>query len=272
MEYWEGDVHVIDVKLHYYRTGVGKTPFVLLHGVIENGLCWTPVAEKLLSDYDIIMPDARGHGLSDRLKPGSSPIVAVGETVGLINELGLSQPIIMGHSMGALTTTGIATEYPELPRAVILEDPAWFLDMSPEDEVAWTKREKTLGEIFIGYQKLSLEEVVNQGKMQHPLWSEAELRPWAVSKLQFDPALFNPGRFQLTSFTTQVPKIQCPLLLISAQDGYITEEVANKVAELWASEKPFRHVRIQGAPHNIRRMKFVEFMDAVTGFLKEISA
>ena len=139
MEYSEGHVHVNGVKIHYYRTGIGKTPFVLFHGAADNGLCWTPVAEKLSTDYDIIMPDARGHGLSDRLEPGSSPIVAVGETVGLINELGLSQPIIMGHSMWAGTAAAIATEHPELPRAVILEDPAWLPEMSPEDEAARAK-------------------------------------------------------------------------------------------------------------------------------------
>lgn len=123
MEYSEGNVHVNGVKIHYYRTGVGKTPFVMLHGAADNGLCWMLVAKKLSIDYDIIIPDAWGYGLSDRLEPGSSPRVAIGETVRLINELDLSQPIIMGHSMEAGTAAGIATEHPELPRAVILKDP-----------------------------------------------------------------------------------------------------------------------------------------------------
>ena len=33
----------------------------------------------------------------------------------------------MGHSMGAGTTCNIAMEYPGLPGAIILEDPAWGL-------------------------------------------------------------------------------------------------------------------------------------------------
>lgn len=270
MEYSEGNVHVNGVKIHYYRAGVGGTPFVLLHGAADNGLCWTPVAERLLADYDIIMPDARGHGLSDRLEPGSSPIVAVGEMVGLIDELGLSHPIIMAHSMGAGTAGAIAAEYPQLPRAVILEDPPWLPEMSPEDEATRMKNTETLVDTFVAYQRLGLDQVISEGKKAHPLWSEAELRPWAAAKLQFDPEL-RPGRFKKVPYTSQVPNIRCPLLLVSGRDGYVTQQVAAEVAALWVSDRPFRHVRIQGAPHNIRRAKLVEFMSAVTGFLKEIS-
>jgi len=36
-----------------------------LHGLIANGACWTPLARALEKDYDVIMPDARGHGNSD---------------------------------------------------------------------------------------------------------------------------------------------------------------------------------------------------------------
>ena len=84
-----------------------------------------------------------------------------------------------------------------------------------------------------------------------------------------------PGQIDSRIVVANIPAA-CParlirLLLVSAEDGYVTEEVADVVHALWACEKPFRHVTIQGAPHNIRRVKFVEFMDAVTGFLEEIS-
>ena len=38
MNYTEGDVTVNGVNIHYYRTGGGKPPFVLLHGATDNGL------------------------------------------------------------------------------------------------------------------------------------------------------------------------------------------------------------------------------------------
>jgi pimeloyl-ACP methyl ester carboxylesterase len=63
------DLFVNGVRLHYYRTGHGdKPPLVLVHGFSDNGLCWTPTARDLEADYDVIMPDMRGHGLSERVQ------------------------------------------------------------------------------------------------------------------------------------------------------------------------------------------------------------
>jgi len=47
---------------------------VLAHGFSDDGLCWTPVAEKLAADYDVIMVDARGHRRSDTPEQGYTPI------------------------------------------------------------------------------------------------------------------------------------------------------------------------------------------------------
>src|SRR5262249_28576816 len=52
------------IRIHYLRTGVRKPPVVLLHGLIGSGACWTPLARALESDFDVVLPDARGHGES----------------------------------------------------------------------------------------------------------------------------------------------------------------------------------------------------------------
>ncbi|MGQ3892906.1 alpha/beta fold hydrolase [Legionella sp. CNM-4043-24] len=54
------------IDVHYLRTGGSKPPLVLLHGLMLNGLCWMPLARILEEDYDVIMPDARGHGYSSK--------------------------------------------------------------------------------------------------------------------------------------------------------------------------------------------------------------
>ena len=46
-------------KLHYYRTGSGTQPLVLAHGITDDGLCWSSVAEALADRFDILMVDAR---------------------------------------------------------------------------------------------------------------------------------------------------------------------------------------------------------------------
>ena len=72
--YTEGDVNINGIRVHYYRIPGNGSPFILLHGATDNGLCWTPVAEDLAGQYDVIMVDAQGHGLSDRLEaPMNAP-------------------------------------------------------------------------------------------------------------------------------------------------------------------------------------------------------
>ena len=62
--WYEADVLANEMHTHYYRTGGEKPQLVLLHGFSENGLCWSRVAKALEREYDVIMPDARGHALS----------------------------------------------------------------------------------------------------------------------------------------------------------------------------------------------------------------
>ncbi|MCB0140765.1 MAG: alpha/beta fold hydrolase, partial [Caldilineaceae bacterium] len=66
MQHWSADdIMVNGVKIHVHRTGGDKPPLVLCHGITDNGLCWTRAAGELEKQYDVIMVDARGHGLSD---------------------------------------------------------------------------------------------------------------------------------------------------------------------------------------------------------------
>src|SRR4051794_8302954 len=58
---WQsGDIDANGIRLHYTRTGSGKPPIVLAHGVTDDGPCWSPLANELEADYDLIMVDARG--------------------------------------------------------------------------------------------------------------------------------------------------------------------------------------------------------------------
>jgi N-formylmaleamate deformylase len=73
LPHWKhNDLTVNGARMHYYRAGPGreKRPLVLVHGFSDNGLCWALTARDLESEYDVIMPDMRAHGLSERARPG----------------------------------------------------------------------------------------------------------------------------------------------------------------------------------------------------------
>jgi pimeloyl-ACP methyl ester carboxylesterase len=70
-QWFTGDTLANGMKIHYHRTGGDKPALVLSHGSTGNGLFWTRVARALESDYDVIMYDQRGHGLSDAPPSGT---------------------------------------------------------------------------------------------------------------------------------------------------------------------------------------------------------
>ena len=143
MSSWKSDyVTVNKIKLHYTRTGGDKQPLVVAHGVTDDGLCWTTIAKALAPNYDVVMVDARGHGRSDSPKSGYGPASHAKDMMGLVTKLNLQHPILLGHSMGAMTTLAFAGAYPDIPRAILLEDPPpWWVINTASAEAAARRTE-----------------------------------------------------------------------------------------------------------------------------------
>ncbi|HEX3054492.1 MAG TPA: alpha/beta hydrolase, partial [Aggregatilineaceae bacterium] len=231
MSSWqEGDVTVAGVRLHYTRTGGAKPPLVLAHGVTDDGPCWTPVAESLAPDYDIIMVDARGHGFSDAPATGYNLATLAADLNGVITALELQQPIILGHSMGAITALALAGLYPAVPQAILLEDPPawWFPAQDAPDLVgmrAW----------FLEMKQQTRDELLNGQRTATPHWSEAELTHCADSKFRVNPRsvqLFEPGISDSIPWPECLPRITCPVLLITADPSLgaiVTPEAAQSL-------------------------------------------
>jgi N-formylmaleamate deformylase len=271
LKYTEDELKIKNAKIHYYRTGGKKPPVILLHGASDNGLCWTQIATALAQNYDVIMPDAQGHGLSDRLGKGFTFKKLAEQVRGLSLSLGLKKPIIMGHSMGADTAVNVAVAYPSFPRAIILEDPPWGNppgNVQPTDEQR--KQRADMVKWLAGLRHLSLEGIIAESRKLDPPWPEEERLPWAKAKQQFDDSLFSYVVINERPYTELVPRIKCPALLIIGESGIVTGETAARAARLWKSQQPFKWVQIKGATHNIRRDNFPEYEAAVFEFLKNL--
>lgn len=268
IDWQKGDVKLDSMTMHYVRTGGSKPALVLAHGFSDYGLCWLPVAQILSTDYDVILPDARGHGQSSRIEPGKATNRAA-DLAAFISALGLERPIVGGHSMGGITASVLGAHHPELTRALILEDPAWF-DRRPEQPPFAREDNPWLKELQ-GYASQSLEEVIAKCRGANPLWAEAELEPWAESKKQLDLNVFKaPDSLMELDWKEIARKISAPTLLITgdvAKGGIISPENGQKACEL---NPLIRVAHIDGVGHNIRRENFPAYMMAVSEFLKSL--
>ena len=212
----EGYVLSSGIRLHYWRTGgASKTPLVMAHGSSDDGLCWTNLAKELTGQYDVIMFDARGHGLSDPPKPGDPADAQVEDLAGLIRELKLSRPVVMGHSMGSSSAAWFGAKYPDVARAIVLEDPALVrrpgVGPAPSTAPPEKRRADTLAR-----NNQSEAELVEGCMRGSPKWGLTECEIWAPSKRRHHPdtaLVNNAGRPAIKEIFS---KITVPVLILKA--------------------------------------------------------
>ena len=96
-------------------------PVVLLHGLGERARGWEPVSTRLAGTYRVVAVDLRGHGDSDW--PGEYSYELMRDDVtGVLDELGLSDVVLIGHSMGGVVAYLVALARPGQIARLVVED------------------------------------------------------------------------------------------------------------------------------------------------------
>jgi N-formylmaleamate deformylase len=263
-----GDVIANGVRLHYYRTGGDRQPIVLSHGFTDSGPCWNRLAADLAADHDIVMYDLRAHGRSEAPARGYSADDRAADLVGLVGALELTNPVLLGHSMGAETTAYAAAAAPALPRAVILEDPPFVEGFYGANSEALAAKAEELRRDIVARRAMSTEELLESGRAQHPAWTADDLIPWAEAKKLAHPnAAMRRRDVPARGWRDTLPMIGCPVLFITAdvdRGALITSEVASEMLRLLARGSTSH---VAGAGHNVRRDRYPAYLAAVRSFL-----
>ena len=258
----DGYVVANGIRIHYWRTGGNKPALVMAHGSSDDALCWTNLAREFQDQYDIVMFDARGHGLSDPPSPSDPPDVQVEDLAGLIKELKLARPILMGHSMGSSSVARFAAKYPDVARGVILEDPGLVRPATPAAGAATQTPEQRRMTILA--RNNTTEEELVAGCMKNSRNGDA---PSASSgRLPSAAIILAPSRtfLPLPPVGELFPKITAPTLIIKADaQGDLrkqNEDIAGRLPR-------GKIVHIEGAGHNVRRENKAQTIEVMKAFL-----
>jgi len=93
---------------------------VLLHGLRSNARTWDRLAAALESQYHVIAIDQRGRGASDwDAKRRYYTQYYVNDLRHIVDDLGLEQFILLGHSMGGANALVYSDQFPERLRALV---------------------------------------------------------------------------------------------------------------------------------------------------------
>lgn len=274
MTWYEGDVDANGIRIHYARTGGDKPPVILAHGAGDDGLCWTRVAKELEDTYDVVMPDARGHGRTTGGAGDYSTDARVADMVAFIEALDLIRPAIGGHSMGADTGLHLAAYHSDLLGRLVLEDPPVVLPGEPMFGGRIGERMGDSPKLMLTAMRVA--RALPRGVLTPiarklmPGCPDDEITPWVNSKKRVQPAflkgsttLFDPDHSSLDV----IGKVTVPTLLFRGDRelGAIVSEGAADAAT--AALPSLQVMHLAGAGHDIRRAQFTPYISAVTEFL-----
>ncbi|WP_233838071.1 alpha/beta fold hydrolase [Paraburkholderia sp. ZP32-5] len=253
--------------IHYLRTGRALPPVVLLHGLMANGACWTPLARSLESEFGVVMPDARGHGKSTAPLSGYRYDDHASDVVAVIKQLELAAPILLGHSMGGMTAAVVASRFGTDIGGVILVDPTF---LSPERQ-----REVSDSDVAEQHRRVlgqNKDTVLADARRRHPRRSAEIVELQVDARLQTRMPAFDVLTPPNPDYRQLVSAIRVPILLVIGDTGagaVVSHEVASELQRL---NPRVRIEQIRDAGHGLPYDHPGRLAVVVKAFLKSIVA
>jgi len=114
----EGFVQLSDVNMHYVQYGTSGSPMIFIHGNGGSTESLKEAATYLGNEHVVYCIDSRCQGQSS--DPGVITYDLMAKDVyEFCSAKGIVKPYIMGHSDGGMVAIAVASNYPDLPKAII---------------------------------------------------------------------------------------------------------------------------------------------------------
>jgi pimeloyl-ACP methyl ester carboxylesterase len=168
------------VALYYEDVSQGEPPILLVHGWTCDHTYFAPQAEHFAPNHRVVSVDLRGHGQSDKPEQDYTMAAFADDLAWLCGELGLSKPVVIGHSMGGVIALELAARHPDLPSAIVAVDSPLVPPQALKDGIA---------EVVTGLKSPAYREVSQQfvGNMLFIEGDDSELKARVVEGMSSAP-------------------------------------------------------------------------------------
>jgi len=231
-------------------------PVLLLHGWPDTHELWDSQAAALVAaGYQVIAPDLRGCGASDRPEgvDAYNILLLAGDVLGVLDHLGLARAHVVGHDWGAALAWAIAAFMPDRVdhlACLSVGHPASFAT------AGFAQREKSWYMLLfqfegIAEQWLSMDDFTNMWEWcHHPQLQEIKPR---LSQPGHLTASLNWYRANVNPETFVQPAIEFPPVAAPTMGIWGSEDFALNEEQMVGSEKfvsgPWRYERLDGVDH-----------------------
>lgn len=264
-------VTVSGARMHYRCVGSGEPTLALLAGFGGGALDWEPLMPVLAQHHRICAFDRLGQDWSDPAPQPRGFATAADELHSALEQLGISEPVVVGHSLGGALAQFYAARYPV--SGLVLVD-GLTADVA-EPVVARLGGYQALD----GLARLGLLRPLG-GLFAHPAYPP-EIRAEMVALRAGSAALLRitaEGALAAQSVPTDLraaeERLDMPLLVIAAGASDVPELPAGAFQDaavaFAARHSQAAHVVVLGAPHYVQATHPGEVAAAIEGWLTTI--
>jgi pimeloyl-ACP methyl ester carboxylesterase len=273
------DMVVTGGTLHVRMGGSGPA-VLMLHGFGDTGDMWQPLAEVLVKDYTVIVPDLRGMGLSSHPEGGYEKTSQARDIARILDELKVGRVSLVTHDIGNMVGYAFAAQFPDrVARWAVMDAPLpglgtweqqllnpklWHFNFrGPDVERLVSGRERILLDRF--YNELSANPAgIDEQTRRH--YAALYARPGAIhNALGGQFAAFSKDAEENKALFARVGKLGMPVLAIGGDHSY---GVAMKT-ELEMVASDVEGAVIANSGHWIMEEQPQQAIAVITGFIRK---
>ncbi len=218
-------IQVDDLQVHYRDEGAGPV-LVLLHGLGGSINDWEFQIPVFAEHYRVIAPDLRGFGDTARGRRSSSVPRFAADIHGFLQVLGISDCLLIGHSMGGAVALQYTLEHPaSVHRLVIANSVPSFQPRSWRHVVEFSYRVAVMG--LLGPARLSTISAHRMFPNDAVERAKVIERGSRNSRRSYLTALTSLARW---SVIDRLAELTMPVLVVASEHDYFGHDETVKFA------------------------------------------
>lgn len=260
------------MELFYRKYGTANKYIIILHGLYGASDNWVGIAKQLSNNYTVFIPDQRNHGQSPHSNDFNYKFL-INDLNEFISKNKISNPIIIGHSMGGKVAMYFNYTFPNIVKKQII------IDIFPKDYTNNSTNNFHINTINF-MKSLNLKTFKNRKEISEFVFNkinDKRLTHFFIKNLKLENNIFKWkinvdviskefNNIVSENYNKEMNNILTPSLFIKAQNSYYIDN--NDIKNLKNIFKNYKFYQINESSHWVHSDKPKELINVIINFLK----